>query len=136
MKILESEHCHQPDSNVPFDTSNYAIKSTPAREWKITMERDAQLADMRHGRRLPDIDELHRSEPAMKAGLALGEVAALVLYTGPMVGPRRSHRGDACAPAHVVPRARAFNSVLEFHPTLGVKCFHFLPRPAAAPEKS
>jgi hypothetical protein len=86
LKILESEHCHQPDSDVSFETSNYKITTTPAKEWKITMERDAQLADMQHSRRLPDIHELLQSEPATNAGLILAEVIVLVLYTGPMVG--------------------------------------------------
>ena len=49
------------------------------------MKRDAQLADMRHGRRLPDVEELLRSDTAAKADLKLVEVVVLVLYTGPMV---------------------------------------------------
>ena len=49
------------------------------------MKRDAQLADMRHGRRLPDVEELLLSDTAAKADLKLVEVVVLVLYTGPMV---------------------------------------------------
>jgi hypothetical protein len=83
--MIESEHCHQNDSKIPFHTSNYGITTTPAQEWEITMKRDAQLADMRHGRRLPDVEELLRSDTAAKADLKLVEVVVLVLYTGPMV---------------------------------------------------
>jgi hypothetical protein len=85
LKIIESEHCRQTDSKITFHTSNYGITTTPAQEWEITMKRDAELADMRHGRRLPDIEELLRSDTAIKAGLQLAEVVVLVLYTGPMV---------------------------------------------------
>ncbi len=85
LNIVESEHCQQTDSNLTFHTSNYGITTTPANEWKITVERDEQLADMRHGRRLPDIEELLRSDTAANAGLQLVEIVVLVLYTGPMV---------------------------------------------------
>jgi hypothetical protein len=85
MKFVESEHCHQNDSKISFRTSNYDITTTPAQEWGITTKRDAQLADMRHGRRLPDVEDLLRSDIATKAGLLLVEVIVLVLYTGPMV---------------------------------------------------
>jgi hypothetical protein len=86
MKIIESEHCHQADCNVTFRTTNYGITTTPALEWEITMKRDAERADMRHDRRLPDLDELLRSDVATRAGLTMSEVVVLVLYTGPMVG--------------------------------------------------
>jgi hypothetical protein len=39
----------------------------------------------RHGRRIPDVDELLRLPAAVKAGLRREEVIAVVLYSGPMV---------------------------------------------------
>ncbi len=100
LKIMASEHCEGPDSLVTFHTSNYGITSTPAQEWSITTTRDESLADMRHGRRLPDPEELWRSDVATKAGLTLAEVTAVVLYTGPMVGRARAVPCDPCIAAH------------------------------------
>ncbi len=85
LKIMASEHCERADSFVPFHTSNYEITTTPANEWRITTNRDESLADMGHDRRLPNTEELWRSDVARKAGLLLAEVVAIVLYTGPMV---------------------------------------------------
>jgi hypothetical protein len=82
---VEAEHCKSADSHVEFCTTNYGITTTPAKEWEITMKRDTSRADMRHKRRLPDVEELQRSDEAQKAGLSLIEVIVLVLYTGPMV---------------------------------------------------
>ncbi len=103
---MQAEHCSRGDSDAPFETSNYKITTTPAREWKITMQRDKQLADMRHGRRLPDVKKLLRSDEATKAGLCLAEVVALVLYTGPMVSRART-------PAVARPRWPAHIALLE-----------------------
>ncbi len=86
LKIIESEHCYQIDSSIAFHTTNYGITTSPAQEWGITMNLDASRADMRHGRRLPDLAELLRSDVATQAGLSFAEVVVLVLYTGPMVG--------------------------------------------------
>ena len=99
-KIVESEHCRRPDSSKPFLTSNYGITTTPAQEWEITTKQNASLADMRHDRRLPNPEDLLRSDLSKRAGLTLIEVVVLVLYTGPMVGYRaRVPPPSAPAPA-------------------------------------
>jgi hypothetical protein len=97
---VEAEHCKSPDSHVEFRTTNYGITTTPAKEWEITMKRDTSRADMRHKRRLPDVEELHRSNEAQKAGLSLIEVIVLVLYTGPMVRPLAIPHTRRCPPNH------------------------------------
>jgi hypothetical protein len=43
------------------------------------------LADMRHGRRIPEIETLMKLEASQLANLSKWEVIAVVLYTGPMV---------------------------------------------------
>ena len=87
-KVVKSEHCERSDSNLPFHTSNYGIKTTPAQEWEITTQQNESKADMRHKRRLPNPEELWQSDVARNAGLRLIEVIVIVLYTGPMVrGP-------------------------------------------------
>ena len=87
LKNMESEHCERPDSHVDFESTNYRIITTPAREWEITTKQDKSLADMRHDRRLPVIQELCREQ---RANLIEDEVVAIVLYTGPMVGRERA----------------------------------------------
>ncbi len=86
---METEHCKSKDSQLRFKTVNYGIETCAADEWKITVQGDASLADMRHGRQLPNIDELLQSEANMSAApankLKRFEVIAVVLYTGPMV---------------------------------------------------
>ncbi len=84
-KAMESEHCHRPDSKTVFKTLNYTIETTAANEWAITVLNQANLADMRHGRRLPSIDDLMRSGEAIAAKLWRPEVISVVLYSGPMV---------------------------------------------------
>ena len=87
--MVKAEHCRSQDSNVPFHTTNYGITTTPAKEWEITTTQNESLADMRHGRRLPNIEELLESDIAKRAGLTWIEVLVVVLYTGPMVNPLR-----------------------------------------------
>ena len=84
-KAMEAEHCNRPDSSTVFKTPNYEIETTAAKEWAITLKQTESLADMRHGRRLPNIAELMQSDVAKKAELSEPEVIATVLYTGPMV---------------------------------------------------
>ena len=84
-KVVETEHCNSVDSHLPFHTPNYGITTTPFNEWVITTQQDDQKADMRHGRKLPNIEELMQSDEATKAGLIMIEVLVVVLYTGPMV---------------------------------------------------
>ena len=85
---METEHCSMPNSRTTFTSCNYHITTCPADEWRIVVKRDGSVpADMRHGRRIPDIDELMRIDPARKAGLQRAEVISVVQYTGPMVRP-------------------------------------------------
>ena len=85
---MEAEHCSRGGYNYYFVTGNYKIRTCPADEWAITLQCDVSKADMRHGRRLPNTEELSHSDVAKNAGLALVEVIVIVLYTGPMVrGP-------------------------------------------------
>ncbi len=90
LKIMKSEHCNREDSFLFFETSNYGIKTCPANEWKITTERDEKLADMKHDRKLPDIQELLQRDIVKIASLTEAEVVAIVLYTGPMVSRARA----------------------------------------------
>ena len=84
---MKAEHCSKTCSNDEFETLNYAIKSTPYREWCLVVDKEQVLPepDMRHGRRIPDIDELMALDVTKRAKLSRFEVIAVVLYTGPMV---------------------------------------------------
>jgi hypothetical protein len=79
------EHCSKAGCRDPFTAGNYLITTCPYDEWKITVDFEIELADMRHGRQLKRISELVQSEAATQAKLSAYEVIAVVLYTGPMV---------------------------------------------------
>ena len=66
---MEGEHCARFDSDEAFETGNYRITTTPRREWRIVVDGDAGLADMRAGRRIPAIRELMALQTARDAGL-------------------------------------------------------------------
>jgi hypothetical protein len=68
-----------------FTTGNYGITTTPKTEWRIVIDSDSTIADMRHERRIPDIKVMSQSKLALGARLQHFEVIAVVLYTGPMV---------------------------------------------------
>jgi hypothetical protein len=84
---MELEHCYKNGCDFEFETSNYHIKTTPSKEWKIVVQRDLKLAerDMRHNRRIPDLDTLMSEPCVVRAKLGKCEVLATVLYTGPLV---------------------------------------------------
>ena len=84
---MVAEHCTKEGSLFEFETPNYAIKSTPRREWILVEGKDKDLSeqDMRFGRRIPDINELMTLDVSKRAKLIKAEVIAVVLYTGPMV---------------------------------------------------
>jgi hypothetical protein len=85
---MEAEHCARAGCTVPFTTSNYGITSTPQQEWRYVVDMQTDGADMRHGRRLLDVDSLAATPTAQAAKLTRVELIAVVLYTGPMVtGP-------------------------------------------------
>lgn len=83
---MEAEHCSRPGYDHVFTTTNYRITSTPKIEWEIvTGQQRCTPESMREGRRIPKIDHLLGLDTAKNAGLTWPEVAAVVLYTGPMV---------------------------------------------------
>ena len=82
---MEAEHCSKAGCDTEFITSNYSITTTPQREWRFVVNRDTSGADMRHGRRVLDLEELSQLDTARTAKLCRVELIAVVLYTGPMV---------------------------------------------------
>ncbi len=84
---MQAEHCTKACCDTEFTTSNYLITTTPRREWRFVVEMEAADADMRHGRRAVDIDQLSQLDTARTAKLSRVELIAVVLYTGPMVNP-------------------------------------------------
>jgi hypothetical protein len=90
LRAMELEHAFA----LEFETSNYGVRTTPRREWAVIARGERAGADMRHGRRVPDVEALLVGEDARRAGLGRSEVIAVVLYTGPMVA------APALAPSH------------------------------------
>ena len=120
-KAMEAEHCHRSDSKKDFTTSNYKINTCSFNEWMITLECDVSKADMRHGRRLPDILKLLQMEITKLAKLSKMEVTAIILYTGPMVG----HCVYVCICRH---RRHLFVCLLQIQPPpLSFFSFAFFP---------
>jgi hypothetical protein len=80
------EHCKKGGHDYNFETTNYKIKTTSEKEYKIVVgEETVNPADMMHLRRIPNLVELQGLEMSTKAGLMRIEIIMLVLYTGPMV---------------------------------------------------
>ncbi len=104
---MEDEHCHRKDSDEQFETLNYAITTTPRKEWTIIQD-NAPNADTKgkkttnveepitKGRKIPNIKELMKIETTTRANLRDCEITAVVMYTGPMVciNWRITHRSD------------------------------------------
>ena len=115
MDAMRNEHCVRHGHNTSFTTPNYQITTTPEKEWAIVVQGEPPAQeDMRHGRMILDLalarhwaspDDLvlsERNTPSeatapdaaaaralvKKAGLQRAEVAAVILYTGPMVRAR------------------------------------------------
>jgi hypothetical protein len=113
MHAMHLEHCVSCGHDISFTTPNYQITTTPKKEWGIVVLGDRpEQEDMRHGRTILDLalshhwvapdetvlketdnptgaaaEERMRSAKALvkDAGLQRSEVAAVILYTGPMV---------------------------------------------------
>ena len=112
-KGVKSEHCDGAlGCDVEFTTTNYKITTTPKKEYEIaTGLRECPEEDKKDGerkklvRKIQSVDELHRQQIAVDAGLLLLEVLVIVsdffafkneslaaemyafaqvLYTGPM----------------------------------------------------
>jgi hypothetical protein len=85
-KAVQMEHCKKGGHDYNFETTNYKIKTTSEKEYKIVVgEETVNPADMMHSRRIPNLVELQGLEMSTKAGLIRIEIIMLVLYTGPMV---------------------------------------------------
>ena len=82
---MKLEHCLKKGSGHEFTTDNYQITTCARNEWKIIVENEVCLADMRNSRKIPSIEDLYNSVLAREAGLLRVEVIAIILYTGPMV---------------------------------------------------
>jgi hypothetical protein len=87
LRVMTAEHCESFDSDQEFITSNYKVKTTPRREWRIVVNCEESLADMSHNRRLQKLDEIMQRPEVVALGISREEVIAIVLYTGPMVRP-------------------------------------------------
>ncbi len=87
-KAMEAEHCNREDSKELFTTKNYSIRTCAHDEWQLVVQEGSTgvsyTADMRYGRRIPNIDELLQLPRTAAAKLSRPEVIAVVLYTGPM----------------------------------------------------
>ena len=81
---IRMEHCIKSGSSTPFTTPNYNITTTPKAEWQLVVSGDTANHDMRHGRRIPRIEDLLKSETVTASKLTRIEVIVVVLYTGPM----------------------------------------------------
>ncbi len=82
---MEAEHCRREGCNYEFESSNYKIKTCPAKEWDITVNGNFGAADQRFDRKLEKIEKLMKKNIVKSAGLEQCEVISVVLYTGPMV---------------------------------------------------
>ena len=83
---METEHCNRSGANDEFETLNYQIRTTPAKEWKFVRGLEECPADqMKHERRIQKVEDLLELEIAKEAKLEEPEVIAILLYTGPMV---------------------------------------------------
>ena len=87
---MEMEHCVKYGHSLEFNCSKYDIRTTPRREWALVVNGEMEGCDMRYGRRVPSFDDLMKFGVADKANLSGPEVAAVILFTGPMVRPRHT----------------------------------------------
>ena len=83
---MEAEHCSRSGAHEMFETLNYQIRTTPAKEWKIVRgEEECPEDEKKFNRRIPKIEDLLALETAKEAKLKEPEIIAVLLYTGPMV---------------------------------------------------
>jgi hypothetical protein len=87
VKAMEAEHCDRSGADDEFETLNYQIRTTPAKEWGIARGvEECPEEQMKCNRRTPKVEDLLALETAKEAKLKEPEVLAVLLYTGPMVG--------------------------------------------------
>lgn len=84
MQAMKLEHCSKFGYDLAFTTQNYFITTTPAKEWAIVVMNEP-TQDLGHGRRIRPLADAMTEKVVCEAGLCREEVAAVVLYTGPMV---------------------------------------------------
>jgi hypothetical protein len=85
-EAMEAEHCSKAGFDFEFTSGNYKITTTPRREWRIIVYRDAcSEKDQEHGRVVQEVAACLQSEAARLAGLIEAEVIAVIEYTGPLV---------------------------------------------------
>jgi hypothetical protein len=82
---MKAEHCSKGGCKVLFANHESEAKTCPANEWAVTVDGDHSKANMRRGRRLPNIQDLMEHSTSKDAMLTRPEVISVVLYTGPMV---------------------------------------------------
>ena len=91
---METEHCNKSGANYEFETLNYQIRTTPAKEWKFVRGLEECPAEqMKNDRRIPKVEDLLGSETALEAKLKEPEIIAVLLYTGPMVRKKTQFSG-------------------------------------------
>lgn len=87
-KAMRAEHCSREGCYHTFTSPNYSITTQPRSEWLYIVGDDKGqrpcCPDMNHGRRIVPIDELLKTDLAMRAALTRVEMIAVVLYSGPM----------------------------------------------------
>ena len=118
MQAMDLEHCKSYGHDISFTTPNYQITTTPQTEWGIVvLGEQPSVEHMNHDRKIvklaladhwarddlvlhenlvlvrekDDQDEKRMREARMlvtEARLQRSEVAAVILYTGPMVRPQ------------------------------------------------
>ena len=84
-KAMTSEHCEETGSAMNFTTRNFKISTCAQFEWNVVVNGANPPKEHMIMRRVEiNIDKLHSSETAKKAGLRREEIIAVALYTGPM----------------------------------------------------
>ena len=131
---MRAEHCSKAGFDTEFTTSNYSITTTPQREWRFVVDMDTAGADMRHNRRVLNLEELSQLDTAKTAKLFRVELIAVTLYTGPMVHrPYFSFCLDcreilvprpAQAYRAVFSQFAVYNTILRRWPTARYEAFH------------
>jgi hypothetical protein len=90
---MAAEHCAKAGWDFEFTSGNYKITTTPRREWRIIVDRDAcPEGDRGHGRVIREVAACAQQEAAREAKLIEAEVVAVIEYTGPLV--RHMHQGS------------------------------------------
>jgi hypothetical protein len=103
-KAMEIEHCFKFGCDFTFETGNYGITTTPAKEWAVVVL-NVQAESMGNGRRIRTLEDCMQLQLVKDAQLIRSEVIAVILYTGPMVSPslpriKKSHLLSAISSSH------------------------------------